>query len=372
MFGKVKLNGTQTGILVTNAFENPHMKMIAAVLEHCGQPLQLLELEIPKLKRGHILVKIAYSAICRSQLMEINGLRGHDKWLPHLLGHEASGVVVDVGADVTKVQPGEEVILTWIKSSGIESATPRYIHNGKAINAGPVTTFSNYSVVSENRVISKPKGLEMDIAVLFGCALATGSGMALNEIEPKHTDTILVLGLGGVGMAALITLIASGHKKVIAVDKDKAKCATAKSFGAISLRFKNDKELLLALSKMVPNGVDYCIEAGGTAATIELGFSALEPTTGTLVFASHPPRGERISLDPHELIRGKSIKGSWGGGIDPDNDVPKLARLYKSSNTPLQTLVANKYPLAKINNAVGDFNKGEVFRPILVMNHQEG
>lgn len=345
------------------------MIMIAAVLERCGHPLRLLELEIPKLQRGQVLVKIAYSAICRSQLMEIDGLRGHDKWLPHLLGHEASGVVVEVGAEVTKVQPGEEVILTWVKSSGIESATPTYTHEGQAINAGPVTTFSNFSIVSENRVVAMPPGLEMDVAVLFGCALATGSGMALKEIEPKNTDTILVLGLGGVGMAALITLVASGHKKVIAVDKDEDKCRTAKNFGATSLRFNSERELLLSLSKIAPRGVDYCIEAGGTAATIELGFSTLNPTTGALVFASHPPKDQRISLDPHELIRGKSIKGSWGGGIDPDRDIPKLARLHKHAATPLRTLVGNKYPLEKINDAVAAFNKQEIFRPILVMDH---
>ena len=115
------------------------MKMTAAVLEQCGKPLHLLDLEIPKLRRGQVLVKIAYSAICRSQLMEIEGLRGHDKWLPHLLGHEASGVVVEVGPEVTKVKPDDEVILTWIKSSGIESPTPVFTHNGRTINAGPVT-----------------------------------------------------------------------------------------------------------------------------------------------------------------------------------------------------------------------------------------
>ena len=119
--------------------------MTAAVLEECGKPLQLLDLEIPRL-RGQVLVKIAYSAICRSQLMEINGLRGHDQWLPHLLGHEASGVVIDVGDEVKKVKAGDEVILTWIKSSGIEAVTPQYSHNGRAINAGPITTFSTHSI----------------------------------------------------------------------------------------------------------------------------------------------------------------------------------------------------------------------------------
>ena len=206
------------------------MKMTAAVLEECGKPLQLLDLEIPRLERGQVLVKIAYSAICRSQLMEIRGSRGHDQWLPHLLGHEASGVVVDIVLK-TKVKAGDEVILTWIKSSGIEATTPQYSHNGRVINAGPITTFSTHSIVSENRVVLKPTGLGLDVAVLFGCALATGSGMVLSELRPSKTSSVIVLGLGGVGMAALLTLVASGIKNVLAVDTDPAKCEWAASFG---------------------------------------------------------------------------------------------------------------------------------------------
>ena len=147
------------------------MRMLAAVLESYRRPLQLVELEIPKLQRGQVLVKIAYSAICRSQLMEIKGQRGQDRWLPHLLGHEASGIVVDTGPGVAKVKSDEEVVLTWIKSNGLEAAPPKYVHRGKTINAGPITTFSTFTIVSENRLVAKPAELHMDSAVLFGCAL---------------------------------------------------------------------------------------------------------------------------------------------------------------------------------------------------------
>jgi S-(hydroxymethyl)glutathione dehydrogenase/alcohol dehydrogenase len=345
------------------------MKMTAAVLEQCRQPLQLIELEIPKLKRGQVLVKIAYSAICRSQLMEINGLRGHDRWLPHLLGHEASGVVVDVGAEVTKVKPDDEVILTWIKSSGIESATPLFTYSGRTINAGPVTTFSNYAVVSENRVVLKASCLDLEAAVLFGCALATGAGMALHEINALDSDPILVLGLGGVGMAALLALVANGSRRILAIDKDPAKCALAKSFGVRAEKFSTRDEMLSAVKRFSRDGVKYCIEAGGSTETIELGFAALNPQSGTLLFASHPPKGDTISLDPHQLISGKQIKGSWGGGISPDVDIPVLAELFTGPKTPLETLTKNKFPLAKINEAVTQFSEGKVFRSILVMEH---
>jgi S-(hydroxymethyl)glutathione dehydrogenase/alcohol dehydrogenase len=343
------------------------MKMTAAVLEQCGQPLQLMELDIPPLQRGQVLVKIAYSAICRSQLMEIGGHRGPDKWLPHLLGHEASGTVVDVGADVTKVAPGDDVILTWIKCSGIESATPQYSHSGRTINAGAVTTFSTYSIVSENRVVLKPDGMDMDIAVLFGCALATGSGMALNEIQPSDYDLILVLGLGGVGMSALLSLLALGHRKIFAADRDDAKCALAESLGASAFKVNSKIGFLNSLKSTVPQGFDYCIEAGGSAESIELGFATLNSSSGTLLFASHPPADERIALSPHELISGKKIRGSWGGAIAPDSDIPRLAILFRENGIQVETLIQNKFEFNEINRAVELFSNGSIFRPILQM-----
>ena len=342
------------------------MKMTAAVLEQCGQPLQLMELDIPPLQRGQVLVKIAYSAICRSQLMEIGGHRGQDKWLPHLLGHEASGTVVDVGADVTKVAPGDDVILTWIKCSGIESATPQYCHNGRTINAGPVTTFSNYSIVSENRVALKPNELDMDIAVLFGCALATGSGMVLNELKPKTNDSVIVLGLGGVGMSALLALIATGVKQIIAIDTDPKKIELAQSLGVTAAQYESEESVLSFVRQSFPDGADFCIEAGGTTGTIELGFSLINERAGQLLFASHPPAGEQISLDPHELITGKQIRGSWGGATRPDIDVPLLSKLVVRNRVPLMTLTKDKFPLEDINKAIDLFKRRKIIRPIIV------
>ncbi len=343
------------------------MKMTAAVLEQCGKPLRLLDLEIPKLRRGQVLVKIAYSAICRSQLMEIEGLRGHDKWLPHLLGHEASGVVVEVGPEVTKVKPDDEVILTWIKSSGIESAAPQFSNEGRAINAGPVTTFSTYSIVSENRVVLKPKRLSMDVAVLFGCALATGSGMVLNELRPSKNASVIVLGLGGVGMAALLTLMASGIKNILAVDTDSSKCEWAASFGVEARVCQPNSDSAASIRNFFPGGADYCIEAGGSTNSIEMGFSLIKPGTGTLLFASHPPAGQTIALDPHELIAGKKITGSWGGKFQPDVDVINLSALCHNNDVPLERLVKDRFPLTDINRALTLFSAGDVFRPILVM-----
>ena len=155
---------------------NAIKKATAAILTKLNEPLEVMEIEIPPLLRGQVLVKVLYSGVCRSQVMEVSGGRGEDQWLPHLLGHEGSGIVVSVGEGVTKVSPGDGVILGWVKGVGLEAAGAIYKSKNKVINSGRVTTFCNYTIASENRLVIKPAELPFDTAVLFGCALPTGAG----------------------------------------------------------------------------------------------------------------------------------------------------------------------------------------------------
>ena len=182
------------------------MLVRAAVLERPGERLAIHSLDVGPPLAGQVLVKVLFSGVCRSQLMEVQGKRGTDPWLPHLLGHEGSGIVEAIGAGVSKVRPGDAVILTWIKGEGLDAPGGFFQRNGERINAGPVTTFSDYTVVSENRLVHKPPGLDFDLAVLFGCALPTGGGMVMNELDVGPGSTAIVLGLGGVGLSALMTL----------------------------------------------------------------------------------------------------------------------------------------------------------------------
>ena len=148
--------------------------------------------------RGQVLVKLAYSGVCRSQLMEIQGGRGPDAYLPHLLGHEGSGKVIGVGEGVSKVSPGDLVVLGWLKGSGLESGGVQYNCNSlsQKINAGGVTTFNEYALVSENRVVPLPAGVPLDIAVLFGCAVPTGAGIITNDIQPIAASSCCGLWFG--------------------------------------------------------------------------------------------------------------------------------------------------------------------------------
>lgn len=343
----------------------------AAVLEELGQPLRIRSIQIPKLQRGQVLVKVLYSGVCRSQLMEASGSRGADAWLPHLLGHEGSGVVLEVGSDVSKVKAGDEVILGWVKGDGIEAPGAKYLCDSQIINSGRVTTFSNYTIASENRLVKKPAGLAFDIATLFGCALPTGAGMVLNELNPPPSSTVAVLGLGGIGLSALMALRALGVKKIIAIDVSDEKLNLAKTLGVTHVINSRNEDCESALQNIVSQGVDFCVESAGTVFTIELGFKLIRQGGGQLLFASHPPEGDKIKLAPHELISGKKIAGSWGGGTRPDIDIPKMYQIFSNANIPMGSLLTKRYKLEDINEALEDLRLGRVFRPLIVMDHSE-
>ena len=343
----------------------------AAILQEIGSQLVIKTIEIPQLIYGQVLVKVLFSGVCRSQLMEVQGSRGTDNWLPHLLGHEGSGIVLDVGEGVTKVKIGDEVILGWLKSSGLSAPGAKYLCGHQVINSGQVTTFSNYTVVSENRLIIKPLGLPFDTAVLFGCALPTGAGMVLNEIKPQSDQSVIVLGLGGVGMAALFALKATGVKLIIAIDISNQKLALAKKLGATHIFNATQDGFHQAIMDITDGGAQLCIESGGQIETIEMGFSLIRKNGGSLLFASHPPGGEMIRLSPHELISGKKIAGSWGGATIPERDIPIMYDLFKTANMDLSELLTKRYPLEQINDALNDLATGKVFRPLIAMQHSD-
>ncbi len=341
----------------------------AAVLTKLNEPLEIKKLNSRKLLAGQVLVKIAYSGICRSQLMEIQGHRGHDKWLPHLLGHEGSGEVIDVGRGVKKVKKGDEVVLSWIKSSGLESEEIKYdeVENDQVINSGKITTFSNYSVISENRIIKKPKVLNLKEAVLFGCALPTGAGMVLNESTMNKDSKVLVIGLGGVGLSAIAALLSLDINKIVAVDITKKKLDLVSSWGVENTINLKDNNFSKKFKNIYPEGADFCFESAGQVSTIETAFSLIN-SSGKVVFASHPPDDQKISIYPHELISGKKLEGTWGGAVNPDKDIPKMTKKI-CGNFDLNNFLSEPYKLNQINRAVRDLSLGKVLRPIIRMEH---
>lgn len=344
-------------------------KMKAAVLTRINRPLDIMsEIELSVPGRGQVLVKLAYSGVCHSQLMEARGRRGADPYLPHLLGHEGSGKVIRIGEGVSKVSPGELVILGWIKGNGLESGGIQYHCNclPQKINAGGVTTFNEYALVSENRVVPLPLGVPLDIAVLFGCALPTGAGIITNDLRPIAGSSVAVFGLGGIGMSALMATMLFQCAKVIAIDVSADKLELALSFGATHTIDAGTIDPINEIRALTDGlGVDYAVEASGQVKVIEQAFASIRRGGGVCVFATHPEQGNTISIDPYELICGKQIRGSWGGSSNPDRDIPMFAKLYLEGKLPLEKLITKRYRLEDINEALDDLEHRRVGRPLI-------
>lgn len=334
-----------------------------------NRPLEIIsDIKYPKLGKGQVLVKLAYSGVCHSQLMEVRGRRGADAYLPHLLGHEGSGKVIEVGEGVSKVKPDDLVVLGWIKGAGLDGGGVRYrcACMSQDVNAGGVTTFNEYALVSENRIVPLPAGVPLDVAVLFGCAVPTGAGIMTNDLRPAPGSSVAVFGLGGIGMSALMATMLFDCTKVIAVDVSAEKLALATSFGATHTINVAQEDPVSEIRSLTGGlGVDYAVEASGQVSVIEQAFESVRRGGGVCVFASHPEHGKRISIDPYELICGKQIRGSWGGSSNPDRDIPIFAKLYLEGRLPLEKLITNRYPLEAINEALDDLEHHRVGRPLI-------
>src|SRR6266571_9222358 len=208
----------------------------AAVLTALRKPLVVTEIGLPEtLDVGQALVKIHYSGICGSQLGEIDGVKGEDRFLPHLLGHEGSGTVLSIGPGVRHVRPEDKVVLHWRKGLGIESSTPAYTWKKRKVSAGWVTTFNEYSIVSENRLTPIPPDSDMEVAALFGCAVTTGFGVVQNNAKLQIGESVVVFGAGGIGLHIVqASALVTAHP-IIAVDLHDNRLELARKVGATHL-----------------------------------------------------------------------------------------------------------------------------------------
>jgi S-(hydroxymethyl)glutathione dehydrogenase/alcohol dehydrogenase len=345
------------------------MKTLAAVLTQTNQPLQIEELEIPALKEGQVLVKVAFSGVCHSQLNEVRGLKGVDNYLPHTLGHEGSGIVQAVGSGVNKVSEGNSVVLTWIKGNGsdISSATYRR-KDGSKVNSGAISTFMEYAVVSENRVIPVSKEYSLRELPLLGCAIPTGAGIAFNTAKIKKGGSVAIFGLGGVGLSAVIGARLREAKSIIAIDLFDHKLELADSLGATETINCKEENVTACIKELTGGlGVDYAIEASGSSEAMELAFQSTRARGGLCVLAGNLPVGKTISIDPLELIKGKKIVGTWGGETQPDKDIPIYLDLYRTGKLKLAPLITQTYKLEEINQALEELGTGKLGRGLIEM-----
>lgn len=335
--------------------------MTAAIMVEQKQPLAIAEVTMPAtLEPGQVLVRIHYSGICGSQLGEIDGVKGPDRFLPHLLGHEGSGTVMAIGPGVRHVRPDDKVVLHWRKGDGIEAATPRYQWNGKTVNAGWVTTFNNWAVVSENRVTAIPPDADLEVAALFGCAVTTGFGVVTNNARVTLGDSVVVFGAGGVGLNMVQASALSGAFPVIAVDLFDNRLALAKSLGATHCVNARTEDAPAALREILgPAGADVFIDNTGRPEIIQLGYETTKPQ-GRVILVGVPKKGAHIDIYSLPLHFGKVLTGSHGGEAMPQRDIPRYEAMYRHGRLALRQLITHRFTLPEINRAMDAMRDGSV------------
>jgi S-(hydroxymethyl)glutathione dehydrogenase/alcohol dehydrogenase len=340
----------------------------AAILAELNQPLRHATLTLPDLKPGQVLVEVAYSGVCHSQLHEVRGRRGPDRFLPHTLGHEGSGTVLEVGEGVMKVRPGDRVVLTWIKGQGAEVPSTVYREGSTAINSGAISTFMRHAVTSENRLVRLGPEMPLGEAALLGCAVPTGAGIVFNAAKMNRGASVAVFGVGGIGSSALLAARMLDASPLIAVDVVDAKLAEAVRLGATHAVNSRQHEPLSAILELTRGkGVDYAFEAAGRRETMEAAFRAVRNQGGLCVLAGNLPHGEQITIDPFDLIRGKRIVGTWGGETQPDTDIPRFVGWFREGRLPLAELITREYRLEEINEALADMEQGRLTRALVKM-----
>ena len=344
------------------------MKFKAAILFECKKPLLIEEISLNPLKEGQVLIKIFETGICRSQIFEIDGERGEDKWLPHLLGHEAIGEVVEVGKSVKKLKIGDKVIASWIRSEGISAEPAKYSLKDKVIHGGQITTFSEYSICSENTLIPFSEKFAHSIGPTLGCAIPTGYGITITEKRVKNAKYIGISGLGGIGISALIGCKNNSESKVVGIDINEFRLKEALKLGSNFIA--NPRKVNLSdYIHAITDGqmLDILIEWSGSIVGLNNSLRLIN-NSGLVKFATHPKFGDYLNIDPFELIKGKKIEGSWGGGIQPDKDLPVMINDLKSNDVFIRLINQEKYSLNNINKAIKEMREGKVLRPILKMN----
>ena len=331
----------------------------AAILKNFKEKLKIINIPIKNPKKNQILVKLSYTGICKSQIMEIDGKRENKKWLPHMLGHEGSGKIVKLGKGVKGFKVNDRVFLSWIKKNKKDCSNINYNSKKMKINAGKVTTFCTHSIVSDNRVYHLPKSIDLKTGALLGCAFPTGFGMVLNSISKKKTNKLLIIGLGGIGISSLIAAISLGYKNVDVLEKNYIKIQNLKKI------FKNKNINFFSNDYLIKmNNYDNIIETSGNIRILSKSLNFIH-NKGKVIFASHPDSKSNIKINPHDLIKGKKIIGSWGGNINFKKDLPQIIQIIKKSKFINKLFFEKIYNIDNINRVINEFRKGKILRPIL-------
>ena len=347
--------------------------MKAAILTQTRAPLEVAELLMPeRLSYGQVHVRIHYSGICGAQLNEIEAAKGEDKFLPHLLGHEGSGTVVAVGEGVKRVKAGDRVVLHWRQSAGLQCEPPKYDWNGKTVNAGWVTTFNDEAIISENRLTVIPPDFPLHLAPLFGCAVTTAVGVVNNDAQIKIGQSVVIFGVGGVGLNIAQAAQMVSANPIVGVDLLDSKLTMAREWGlthAFNSRTEGDALAAKIREIVGAGGADVIVDTTGNARVIEEAYN-LTHADGRTILVGVPRKGDNASIYTLPLHFKKILKGSHGGSVSPDIEIPRLIKLVAQNKMRLEGLVTHTFPLNQINEAIAALRSGEAARVMLSMREE--
>jgi S-(hydroxymethyl)glutathione dehydrogenase/alcohol dehydrogenase len=340
------------------------MKTPAAILTELRTPLEIDEVEIPALSYGQVLVELGVTRICGSQIGEIDGVKGPDRWLPHLLGHEAGGTVLETGACVKTVKEGDQVVLHWRPGSGIQADPPKYSWNGKTVNAGWITTFNKFAVISENRLTPVPKGTSMEICALLADTLTTGFGLVNNDAHVKIGESIVIIGCGGIGLGVTLGAHLAGAHPVIVADLQPHKLEMATQFGATHTINCTETDLTEAVMEILGEKPDIVVDGTGNAKVIETAYELTNDRGRTVLFGVMHHK-DRVRLHTLPLHFDKILTGSVGGDSLPAFDIPRYIRMMEDGRFDPAQFVSHRMPLEDINDGIQKMKDGEVIHAMV-------
>ncbi len=372
------------------------MKIKAAVLEEMGltapyaqsRPLKVQEVDLEGPGPGEVLIRIAAAGLCHSDLSVINGDRPRP--LPMALGHEASGVVEEIGPFVDDLKKGDHVVCVFVPSCGccgpcsegrpalcepgaahngagdLLSGARRLSRGGAAINHHcGVSCFAEYATVSRRSLVKVPNDVALHIAALMGCAVLTGAGAVFNGGDVKPGGSAAIVGLGGVGLAAVLGAVAAGAETIIAVDRLDSKLEAARELGATHLFRADDPDVVAKAREATKGGAETVLEFAGAAKALEFSY-AITRRGGVTVTAGLPNPKAMLSLPAVSLVaEERTLKGSYLGSGVPSRDIPRFLGLHRRGKLPVEKLLTHRMKLEDINAGFDRLADGSAVRQIV-------
>lgn len=372
------------------------MKIRAAVLEEIGRagpyaetrPLTVQEIDLTPPRSGEVLVRIAAAGLCHSDLSVINGDRPRPT--PMVLGHEGSGVVQEVGPGVDDLEPGDHVVFVFVPSCGhcgpCQSGRPalcepgaaangkgellgggsRLSRNGERVNhMTGVSSFATHGVMSRRSLVKIDREVSLDIAALMGCAVLTGAGAVFNLGAVQPGGKAAVVGLGGVGLAAVLGAAAAGAETIVAVDTLDSKLELARELGATHIFNASDPDITAKVKEATSGGVDAALEFAGSARALEGAF-AMTRRGGTTITAGLPNPKAVLNISPLTMVaEERTLRGSYLGSGVPSRDINRFLGLHGRGKLPVEKLMTHKIRLDDINEAFDRLHAGAAIRQLV-------